>query len=350
MATKKGSKSRLLDGATQVYSTTKKRRNVSYIGDMDGTSYGGVPMGESPATPASKVFDNSFTQWSSSDGKRFIPCRQTRKVLPPGVYEINFCPQVGLYYENVPVKTEGLLRFPETNSLKVVDEIQRFWGLEANFAKYELTYKRGMLLYGPPGSGKSCTVQLLMADVIERGGIVVKFKSPDYFTDGMRAFRSIQPHSPMVVIMEDIDSLIERHCESDILNILDGVEELHKIVFLATTNYPGKLGHRIINRPSRFDKRFEIGFPNSQSRRLYLEHLLFEEAPESLGIDLDKWIKDTSKFSLAHIRELFIAVILLGDKYEDAVKTLREMKEEIDERDKDQYLGFRGTKGHSVTL
>jgi len=271
-----------------------------------------------------------------------LPAARTIKTLPPGVYEIDSNSNTGLFFERIPVKTEGLIRFPDTNSYKVLEEIQKFWDRESIFKDYGLTYKRGMILYGPPGSGKSCTVQLVMHDVVERGGIVLEFGDPYLFVDGLRALRKIQPDTPVVVIMEDLDSLLESHNESEILNILDGVQDVYKVVFLATTNYPNKLGHRIMNRPSRFDKRFRIGFPSGKARRIYFEHLIGAAKVEELGIDLNKWVKDTDRLSIAHLKELFVAVVILDDDYRSAIKTLKAMKEDVNDKDYEGSFGFKG--------
>lgn len=129
--------------------------------------------------------------------------------------------------------------------------------------------------------------------------------------------------------MEDIDSIIETNSESEVLNVLDGVNQIDKVVFLATTNYPERLGDRIINRPSRFDKRFKIGHPNAESRRIYFEFIIGgKEKVEELKIDLERWVNDTEEFSIAHLKELFVAVVILGDSYEDAIETLTAMREE----------------------
>ena len=287
-------------------------------------------------------YDPTYVQWTTSDGILFLPAARTIKTLPPGVYEIDSNSNTGLFFERIPVKTEGLIRFPDTNSYKVLEEIQKFWDRESIFKDYGLTYKRGMILYGPPGSGKSCTVQLVMHDVVERGGIVLEFGDPYLFVDGLRALRKIQPDTPVVVIMEDLDSLLESHNESEILNILDGVQDVYKVVFLATTNYPNKLGHRIMNRPSRFDKRFRIGFPSGKARRIYFEHLIGAAKVEELGIDLNKWVKDTDRLSIAHLKELFVAVVILDDDYRSAIKTLKAMKEDVNDKDYEGSFGFKG--------
>lgn len=280
------------------------------------------------------------TQWTSSDGVRFFPASRTFPQLSPGVYEIKTC-QNGLYFENVPVKTEGLIEFPETNSQKVVSEIQNFWGKEEVFASQGLAYKRGIILWGPPGSGKSCTIQLVIADVTNvRGGVVFKLNTePSLFLEGIRTFREVQPDTPIVILIEDIDALIHVYDESEVLNILDGVDRIEKVVFLATTNYPEELGERIMNRPSRFDKRFKMPHPKAKSRQIYFEHLLARGSMKD--IDIAQWVEDTSGMSIAHLKELFIAVCILGEKYEDTIETLRAMVEEIpSSKEDDDSMGF----------
>lgn len=284
--------------------------------------------------------DPRHVQWSSSDNTIFLPASKTTNRLPPGVYEIDSNHSTGLFFEKIPVRTEDLIEFPNTNSNKVITEIQKFWERESNFRQYNLVYKRGIILYGPPGSGKSCTVQLVMNDVVKRGGIVIQFRDADLFLCGLRILRKIQPKTPVVAIMEDLDALLHPSDESDILNILDGVNDVDRVVFLATTNYPNKLGHRIMNRPSRFDKRFRIGFPSEKSRRMYLENLIGEQEIEKNKIDLDKWVKDTKQFSVAHLKELFVAVVILGDDYKKSISTLREMKENVNDREYEGKFGF----------
>lgn len=277
-------------------------------------------------------------QWTTNDGYHFIPAGSTEQRLKPGVYEIGQSNHIGLYFVKIPVKTESLIRFPQTNSEKVVKEIQNFWEREALFKQYGLTYKRGIILWGPPGSGKSCTIQLITEDIIKRKGIVIKFAPPDLFLTGMRVLRQIEKDTPVVVLMEDIDSLLEEYKESAILNILDGIDEVEKVVFLATTNYPERLGYRIINRPSRFDKRFKVGHPNAESRELYLKHLIGNK----IDIPIKKWISDTEGFSLAHLKELFVAVIILGDQYQDAIETLSTMRDKVSsEYDDIGHFGFK---------
>lgn len=331
----------------RIMNTLKKARGLT----VTSTNYGSIPY------MASSSFDDddedeegylsSYVHWTTSDGRVFIPAAPTVPILTPGVYEIDTSDTIGLFFEKIPVRTEGILRFPDTNSDRVVSEIKKFWERENVFVEYGLTYKRGILLYGPPGSGKSCTIQLIMQDVVERNGIVIKFTDPYTFIDGMRILRQIQPDTPVVVILEDIDSTLKLYNESEILNILDGVNEVKKVVFLATTNYPEELGARIVNRPSRFDKRFRIGYPSKESRRMYFEHLIgggdttkLAAKIAELNLDLGQWVEDTDEMSIAHLKELFVQVVIIGDTYEEAIHTLKSMTEVLEDKEYENEMGF----------
>jgi hypothetical protein len=305
---------------------------------------GDSPVADGVPTTSSDEKDLAgLVQWTTGDGKRFVPASHTAEKLTPGVYEIQHSNTIGIYFERIPVLTLGLLRFPQTNSERVLEEIQKFWQKADIFKEYNLTHKRGIIMWGPPGSGKSCTIQLIMKDVVDRNGVVIKFTHPHLFNEGMRKFREIEPDTPVVVLMEDIDSILEQFNESEVLNILDGINQIEKAVFLATTNYPERLGARIINRPSRFDKRFFIGHPDEESRKLYFRHIIGDDKIKQLSIDLDRWVADTDEFSIAHLKELFTAVVILGDDYDEAVETLKTMKEEYITSDNDERrnpMGF----------
>lgn len=301
----------------------------------------------SPHVAEEGIDTHGLCQYTSSDGIRYFPAGSTVDLLKPGVYDIQVDQMKGIFFERIPVKTDGLIHFPETNSELVIEEIQKFWDREEAFLKYKLNYKRGIILWGPPGSGKSCTIQLIVQDVIRRGGVIFKFNSPGLYTEGIRIFREVQPETPVVCLMEDIDSTIEVYNESDVLNILDGVDQIEKVVYLATTNYPERLGQRILNRPSRFDKRFKMGHPKKKSRRLYFEHILDEEAIKSYNIDIDRWVEDTDKMSIAHLKELFVSVVILGNDYKEAISTLKSMVEDQPDSkyDVEKKMGFHPTLG-----
>lgn len=279
------------------------------------------------------------TQWTSPNKHTFIPSCPSTGSIPAGAYTIEFSNSTGLYFNKVNIKTENILQLPEKNVERIISEVKAFWQKKELFEKHGLQYKRGIFMWGPPGSGKTCAIQFCCKQLIEDfGGIIIRFTDANLFVDGMRAFRRIEPERPIIVVMEDMEDIMKSTHESIVLNAIDGGEHLDNVVFLATSNYPGQLGPRIINRPSRFDKRFKVDFPNPDSRRMYLEHMdIGNNIP-----DMDKWVRDTDRFSMAHLKELFTAVIILDDEYSEAVNNLTKMRERILEDDEfvTEKVGF----------
>lgn len=285
----------------------------------------------------------STRQYSTGDGLAFRPCSSTCHKLPPGVYNFYMTSDGPLFHRTDP-NPEKLFEFPDTNIGQVVDEIERFWSLEEHFKEHRINYKRGLLLYGPPGTGKSCAIRIVSSKVINRGGIVVSNFEPS-FMSCYDSFRRTEPETPLLVIIEDLDAILQCYNESSILNMLDGIFHLHKVVFLATTNHPQKLGSRIIDRPSRFDRRFEIGYPNEKSRFIYLKSI-WPDVQESTIAD---WAARSSGLSFAHLKELFVSVHLLENKFEDALAVIKSMRDAVSSEDeRNMRSGANEVPGRAV--
>ena len=278
-----------------------------------------------------KAAQVGYTQFAQlQDGSGYSPVGKTVGELSPGYYD-TIVADGTLYFMPVRARDDALLEFPDSVSKEVLAGITEFWNREKLFRKYEIPYKRGVLLYGPPGSGKTCTLQLVAREVVKRNGVVLTFAGSQVFLRAYRALRDIQPDTHIVVLMEDFESVIKNY-ESQVLNMLDGVESLDRIVFLATTNYPEKLESRIINRPSRFDICVKVDHPDERARRVYLESLVHDDD----DIDISAYVSDTSEMSLAHVKELFVATVVLGCDYSATVKRLEIMRDERKSSNEDE--------------
>jgi hypothetical protein len=287
----------------------------------------------------------TFTTTNSSDHKQwqiggngtFFPCSATCSKIPSGVYRFSQDPYRGLFIQRMNVVTDDLIVLPDTANDRVLEGMRVFWQMQQRYKDHGLLYKRGVLLWGPPGSGKTATLQLLTKELVGKGGIVIVSEAPGLTLFGLSILRKIEPERRLIVLLEDVDETINRYGEHDLLALLDGEQQVDNVVMIATTNYPDRLGARIVNRPSRFDERILVDMPSAEARRVY-----FKKVAHSISVSmLETWVTDTEGLSVAHLRELTAAVLCLDQPYELVLERLRSMR--IRPREKD---GF-GTPGGS---
>ena len=276
--------------------------------------------------------DMDYSQWQVGPNGKFRPAAKTIPHLHPGVYKVEQ-DDLGPYLQLQTVISDNIVELPETANVKVLQGMKKFWQSQSRYNQYGLVYKRGVLLWGPPGSGKSVTINLLMKELISLNGIVLLCGHPDLLAHILQRVRGMEPDRPIIVVMEDIDEIIEKHSEHTILSMLDGENQIANVVYLATTNYPDKLGARIVNRPSRFDERIFVGMPSAIARQAYLKFattIKDADGTVNTGLDeptLEKWTKDTDGFSIAHLRELVAASFCLEQPYKVVLKRLKKMSE-----------------------
>lgn len=290
-------------------------------------------------------FDNQkFTQWAIHNGGRFSPTLSTTEKLEAGFYEVGYDSNIGHYLEKKDVNTDELYELPSTELMDIIEDIEKFWKRRDKYKEYNFIHKRGILLYGEPGCGKSAIIQLCTKQLTQTmGGIVINVTNGDqveYYSKIIGKLRQIEPERPLVVIFEDIDSIASEGSwtTSMILNLLDGIKQIQNVVYIATTNHPDKLEDRITNRPSRFDRRYEVELPNVEVRTAYIQNKLSDE--DLKGIDMEQWLTQTEGFSLAHMRELVISVITMDNSFEDTMARLKGMKVKPKIKSKSVSVGF----------
>lgn len=262
-------------------------------------------------------------KWAEIEDGTYTSSTATVDALPPDIYSLTIVNDIVCWRRHM-VSTDDIVQLPDTASERVVQSIEAFWAAKDRFASKGQLFKRGVLLYGPPGSGKTATINILMNKLVELGGIVLVVSIPSMATNALRAMRLVEPDRPVICVMEDLDEMIANYGESNLLSLLDGEAQIDNIVHLASTNYPERLDGRIINRPSRFDEVIKIGMPSPEARRVYLRSRLTEE--EVTEDQMKKWVTDTSGLSIAHLRELVVSVFCLDRDYDDTIKRLSTMK------------------------
>ena len=152
--------------------------------------------------------------------------------------------------------------------------------------------------------------------------------------------RRIEPHRPIIAIMEDLDALIRRFGEPEFLSMLDGEAQIDNVVYVGTTNYLEHLDDRIKKRPSRFDQVLEIGFPSENMRAAYFRQQVSDVTDEELKV----WIPLCEGMTFAMMREFIVSIRCLGKSVEDTTSRLNAMME--DETTSDSYKReYRNKKG-----
>lgn len=281
-----------------------------------------VSYADPPTTASPHAGLVTARRWAQSDDV-FWPASETCETLAPAFYRFDSMPNIGPCLRKVAITTDGLIHLPDTVGEKVISEFKTFWGLKDRFAERGFLHKRGILLWGPPGSGKTTSLMLMAREIVEgQKGIVVQIDEPGLAAICLGYIRKIEPDRPIVAIMEDLDALVQRHGENNFLALLDGETQVDRIVYVATCNYPERLDKRFVDRPSRFDTVEYIGMPSPAARRVYLQ----AKEPALTDEDLTLWVSETEGFSVAHLRELVILVRCFDRPLNKGIERLESMR------------------------
>lgn len=263
---------------------------------------------------------------------------QIMPVLPPGMYTVDYDSNQGHFCKPVNLETDELYVFTESIAQVLLDEISLFWNKKDLYKENNLVHKRGILLYGFPGTGKSSYINMLSEALIKEGGIVFKvsglrnlFNYVEFLKHG---FRKIQKDTNIITILEDIDQY--REVELELLDFLDGQSHLNHHVVIATSNDTEDIPDTFL-RPSRLDLKIEVPLPTEKTRREYFEH-------KKVTADiLEDLIKETEGCSLADLKEVYICVFLLDYEVGRAVdQVLRphEKKSFLDNHSRKRKIGL----------
>jgi len=285
------------------------------------TSWGAEDVVEETKTTVAKL---NGQMWAVYGDRNFMVCEKAVGILPAGQYTIGATEQ-GIYFTKVTTNIDDLIELPDSITDEIITEIETFWAKEDHFRKFGFLWKRGVLVWGAPGGGKTSCVQLVSKRIVERGGLAIFVTHPHLAAKGLEQLRHVEPHRPIVIILEDVDAIINEHGESDLLALMDGELQIDNVVFIATTNYPEMLDKRFVNRPSRFDSIKKIGMPGPEAREIYIKSKNTRlQAPESKE-ELDLWVDLTKDFSVAHIKELIVSAEVFQVPVADAAERLRTM-------------------------
>jgi len=187
------------------------------------------------------------------------------------------------------------------------------------FTKLGIRPPKGILLYGPPGCGKTL---LARAVATESEANFISIKGPEVFSKWVgesekairEIFRKARMAAPTVVFLDEIDSITPRRgmgmsdsgvserVISQLLTEMDGIVSLQDIVIIAATNRPDMVDSAVL-RPGRFDRLIYVPEPDDKGR-LQILKIYTKGMPISKDVDLNQLTIMTKYYGGADIESL----------------------------------------------
>ena len=225
------------------------------------------------------------------------------------VYEDGFFEKSKELFDSIKSASFENLILPNSLKDEIRNDFTQFFDSREVYERYGIPWKRGSLFIGPPGNGKTHTVKALI-NLLTRPCIYVRsFSGAGTEQGNMAEVFERARMLPCIVVLEDLDSMINEGNRAFFLNELDGFRTNTGVVVLATTNHPEKLDTAILDRPSRFDRKYYFQLPAEAERLTYIENWNRELQPE-LRVTANTAafvVQQTEGFSFAYLKELFVS-------------------------------------------
>jgi transitional endoplasmic reticulum ATPase len=202
------------------------------------------------------------------------------------------------------------------------------------FTRLGIEPHSGILLYGPPGCGKTLLAKVLASEseanmfLINGPEIMNKYYG-ETEAKIREIFKEAKDNSPSIIFIDEIDAIapkreeaygdVEKRVVAQLLALMDGLTDRGNVIVLGATNRPEGVDPAL-RRPGRFDREFEISVPNEDGR---LEILLIHTRgmPVSDDVDLKDLASELHGYTGADIKSLC---------REAAMKSIRRYLPEID--------------------
>jgi SpoVK/Ycf46/Vps4 family AAA+-type ATPase len=213
--------------------------------------------------------------------------------------------------------------------------VENFLNSQEFYLKNKIPWKRGILLYGKPGNGKTSIIRTIMSAYNFKPVTIVAGANDDAVRE---AFSYAEEQSPALLYFEDLDSLLEKSVDiSSFLNLMDGISAKNGLLVVATANDVKKLKTNITDRPSRFDRKFEIPLPNAEMAYIYLKRWFGNLTTPKKCKELAKYAAKY-EFSYAYLKELYISTMFEALAHNRKLPTEKDIDNALTRLIKDKNL------------
>jgi hypothetical protein len=196
---------------------------------------------------------------------------------------------------------------------RIDNDVVKFFSPEviAMYRSLGVPHRRGLLLYGPPGNGKTSLIRRVGTLIPKVPGLILR-ASANFDSDDLEAVvKRWSDLAPAMLVIEDLDWLLKAVNVSTFLNTLDGIScSAEGLLLIATTNHPENLDPAINNRPGRFDVAIEMPNPDGPLRHRFLISKLPEMPHEAIA----SVAQQCDGLSFAHLQEVLRLSGLLAIK------------------------------------
>lgn len=230
----------------------------------------------------------------------------------PGISGVTFIRRPQLANSDV-VLPDGLLSKVESHTLGIARQADIL-------AAHGQHLKRGLLLYGAPGTGKTHTVRYLLSQSEGTTAVLLSGGSLARISEAAKIARAL---APSIVVLEDCDLIAEDRSFGhgpkpllfEVLDAMDGLDNDADVAFVLTTNRVELLERALAQRPGRVDLAVEIPLPSKHERvellRLYSNGIAF--SPSAIEAAAGRTDGTTASFAKELIRRSVVAAALADE-------------------------------------